>query len=89
MNWNKVIIVVAFVIVPAIDAIAASNNLPTFDSQAAAQRHCPSDIVVWANTATDIYHFSGTRWYGRTRNGAFVCQKEAQEAGMKPARNSQ
>jgi hypothetical protein len=24
---------------------------------------------VWVNTATGIYHYPGTRWYGKTQSG--------------------
>jgi hypothetical protein len=27
---------------------------------------------VWVNTATGIYHYSGTRWYGKTKQGKFM-----------------
>lgn len=89
MNWAKVLVIIALLIVPTFGAIAASNNLPTFSTEAQAQQHCLGDTVVWANTSSGIYHLQGTRWYGRTKSGAFVCEKEADGAGMRPARNSQ
>jgi len=54
-----------------------------------AQRHCPNDVVVWLNIPTHIYHMPGTRWYGMTKNGAFVCEKAADRAGDRPALNGQ
>ena len=48
-----------------------------FDTEAAAQSHCPSDTVVWLNTKTGIWHEKGMRWYGNTKQGAYVCRKEA------------
>jgi hypothetical protein len=32
---------------------------------------------VWANTATGIYHYAGTRWYGKTKQGKFMREKDA------------
>ncbi len=46
-----------------------------------AQQHCSNDSVVWLNLPTGIFHFRGSRWYGATRHGAFVCEKEAVMAG--------
>jgi hypothetical protein len=54
-----------------------------------AQAHCKRDTVVWLNLPTGIYHFQGTRWYGNTKSGAFVCEHEADKAGDRPARNGQ
>lgn len=62
---------------------------PTFATEQAAQVHCPRDVVVWLNLPTGIYHFKGQRWYGRTKNGAFVCQQEADKAGDRGTRNGQ
>jgi hypothetical protein len=60
-----------------------------FPSEQQAQRHCPTDTVVWLNRPTGIYHFKGERWYGRTRSGAYVCEKEADQAGDRATRNGQ
>ena len=54
--------------------------LEQFQSEAAAQAHCPSDVVVWLNLPTMIYHYKGQRWYGRTKHGTYVCEKEAEAA---------
>ncbi len=62
-------------------ALAESAEL--FATEMAARKHCPADVVVWVNTATGIYHLKGMRWYGNTQNGAYVCQKEAHQAGYR------
>ena len=67
----------------------ASVGQALYASASEAAKQCPSDIVVWVNTPTRIYHYPGTRWYGRTKQGAFVCEKEAKKAGMRPALNGQ
>lgn len=66
-----------------------SATLAQFDTEAAAQAHCPSDQVVWLNTNSGIYHEKGMRWYGRTKHGAYVCRKEADAAGDRDTRNGQ
>lgn len=67
----------------------ATTDIPMFDSEAAAQAHCPADTVVWLNTKSGIYHEKGMRWYGRTKHGAYVCKKEADAAGYRDTRNNQ
>ena len=37
--------------------------------------------LVWVNTATGIYHCSGTRWYGKTKQGEFMSEAEARAKG--------
>lgn len=73
------------------EAIAQSPTAPlaTFPSEQQAQDHCPSDAVVWVNLPTGIYHFKGERWYGNTKSGAYVCQREADHAGDRATRNGQ
>lgn len=40
---------------------------------------------VWVNTNSGVYHRPGTRWYGKTKEGAFMTQREAREKGFRPA----
>ena len=42
-------------------------------------------VKVWVNTSSGVYHCQGTRWYGNTKQGEFMTQKKAQEAGNRPA----
>jgi hypothetical protein len=39
---------------------------------------------VWVNTESGVYHKSG-RWYGKTKQGKFMTESEAQAAGYKAA----
>ena len=55
----------------------AGEGLTLYKSEQAAQQHCPNDLVVWLNTASGIWHQPDGRWYGRTKQGAFVCRNEA------------
>ncbi|HEY0614697.1 MAG TPA: hypothetical protein VGC96_08650 [Candidatus Elarobacter sp.] len=60
---------------------------PGFDTESAAQAHCPSDTVVWLNTKTHVYHEKGMLYYGHTKAGAYVCRKEADSAGDHETKN--
>jgi hypothetical protein len=48
-----------------------------FADEASAKARCPSDTVVWVNLPSKVYHFAGTRSYGTTKRGAYMCEKEA------------
>jgi hypothetical protein len=73
----------------ALARTAASTSLAMFDTEAAAQAHCPRDVVVWLNIPSGIWHEKGMRWYGNTKHGAYVCRKEAKAAGDRDTRNGQ
>jgi hypothetical protein len=76
-------------------AIAQSANVaqaslpPLFSAEDAAQAHCPRDVVVWLNIPSGIYHYKGERWYGRTKHGAYACEREAIKAGDRASENGQ
>jgi hypothetical protein len=44
-----------------------------------------SGVKVWVNTNSGTYHCPGTRWYGKTQEGQYMMQKEAQDKGFHPA----
>ncbi len=64
-----------------------SPSSTRFTTEAAAKTHCPDDTVVWvASSRARVYHLSGDRTYGRSTRGAYMCQKDAQSAGMRQSR---
>jgi hypothetical protein len=71
--------------------LPAYANIPAqhFYSEQEAKQHCPSDTVVWVNLTTKVYHVKGERWYGATKDGAYVCRKEADAEGDRMTRNGQ
>ncbi|MBI2816105.1 MAG: hypothetical protein HYX72_04110 [Acidobacteria bacterium] len=54
-------------------------------SAAAQQTAGNPDVKVWVNTNSGIYHCPGTRWYGNTKSGKYMSQKDAQASGYRPA----
>jgi hypothetical protein len=60
-----------------------------YQSQNSAERACPNDTIVWLNTRSDVYHFQGERWYNNTEEGAFVCEKDADNNGDRATKNGE
>jgi hypothetical protein len=58
-----------------------------FASEALAKAHCARDTVVWANLGSRIYHFSESRDFGNTKEGAYMCEKDAVGQGIRGAKN--
>jgi hypothetical protein len=54
-----------------------------FSSEAEAKGRCLGGAVVWVNTKgkSHTYHYSGSRWYGTTKQGAYMCEADAGAAG--------
>jgi hypothetical protein len=64
---------------------ASPTGLGQFGTEVAARAHCPTDTVVWANLESKIYHFNGSRDYGHTKRGAYMCERET--TGFRAAKN--
>lgn len=47
----------------------------------------PSPGMVWVNTTSKVFHKPGSRWYGRTREGKWMTEADAQKAGYKAGKN--
>jgi predicted Ser/Thr protein kinase len=46
----------------------------------------PGEARVWVNLPTRKYHCSDSPWYGHTKLGEYLTQKQAEEKGYSPAR---
>jgi len=68
-------------------ATTAATGANEFPQEALAKAHCPTDTVVWANLKSKIYHFGGTKSYGTTEEGAYMCEKDALGQGVRAAKN--
>jgi hypothetical protein len=62
-------------------AAAAPTGAGEFASEGEAKGRCPSDTVVWVNNKSKVYHYSGDRYFGTTKHGAYMCEADAKSAG--------
>lgn len=62
---------------PSVPRDNATLEAGEFADEASAKARCPSDTVVWVNLPSKVYHFAGTRSYGTTKRGAYMCEKDA------------
>lgn len=76
---------------PAMESTTFPTGKPAGEKQyaveAQAKASCPSATVVWANLDSKIYHFVGHNDYGKTKRGAYMCEKDADAQGMRAAKN--
>ena len=64
---------------------SASTSSASKDEEV-APRTPPAKGMVWVNTATKVYHFEGDRWYGKTKEGKFMTEADAQKAGYRASK---
>lgn len=68
-------------------AAKLSKNLE-FNALATAAAHCPDDTVVWSSLSkSHSFHLSTSKHFGKTKRGAYVCEKDALAAGFHQAKN--
>lgn len=51
-----------------------------------SELHCGSQAPVWVNERTKIYHLQGDPYYGRTKLGGYLCERDAVHAGYRPSK---
>lgn len=74
---------------PAPKKVRAAPALKTgqFANKSEAKASCPGDTVVWVNIGTKVYHHAGAASYGKTKRGAYMCEKNTAAAGFRAAKN--
>lgn len=62
---------------PSSTKVSATLEAGQFADEASAKARCSTDTVVWVNLPSKVYHFAGTKSYGTTKRGAYMCEREA------------
>jgi ferredoxin len=67
---------------------AKSTAIPegAYATEADAKAKCPTDTIVWANLKSKVWHYAGTADYGKTKKGAYMCEKQASTSGFRAAK---
>jgi hypothetical protein len=77
---------IAMILVVSLAALAtaapAAARVHRFKTEAAAQKHCPKDEIVWGSSR-GTYYPKESHLYGKSRGGAYVCAREAYAAGWR------
>ncbi len=63
-------------------AAHAAGKLTGYASEAAAKTACAGDSVVWHARRSKVFHLPTSRYFGKTKHGAYVCQKAALADGL-------
>ncbi|MDE1161050.1 MAG: DUF3761 domain-containing protein [Acidobacteriaceae bacterium] len=64
-----------------------TSNVPDTKLPTTSSRSNAGPGMVWVNTATKVYHCSGTRFYGTTKKGAYMSEADAKTKGFHPDAN--
>ena len=82
MSRFSVLLLAAFVLLCFIrDSKAVPLTLYRYEAQ--AQRHCPTDAVVWLDFQKRRYYLKGQKRYALGYSGSFACRNEARDSGYR------
>jgi len=85
MNRIRTSLALVFVLLSLIACGSSSQAVVNREPPVTAQSAGNPTVKVWVNTNSGVYHCPGTRWYGKTKSGQFMTQREAQSKGYRPA----
>jgi hypothetical protein len=85
MNRPRTTFALVLVLLSLIACGSSSQAVVNRDAPIPTQSAGNPTVKVWVNTNSGVYHCPNTRWYGKTKSGQFMTQREAQAKGYRPA----
>lgn len=73
---------------PSASAPAPVKSSPTHAARTeTAQAPGGGAGMVWVNSASNVYHCEGSKYYGKTKAGSYMTEAEAKAKGARPDHN--
>jgi len=66
---------------------AKTAGLVTYKTEAEAKTGCAGDVVVWHARGSKVFHGAKSKYFGKTKHGAFACEKAAVAKGLHAAKS--
>ncbi len=65
----------------------SKGHLTGYKSETEAKAACGMGGVAWHATGSKAFHVAGSKYFGKTKHGAYVCEKSALSDGLHKAKN--
>ena len=85
MDRPQITLALVLVLLSLVACGPSTRAVVNRETEVATQSAGNQNVKVWVNTNSGVYHCQGTRWYGKTKSGQFMTQREAQAKGYRPA----
>jgi hypothetical protein len=85
MNRLRTILALFVVFLSLISSGSSPSVIANPYTAATTQSTSSANVIVWVNTNSGVYHCPNTRWYGKTKSGRYMKQRDAQSKGYRPA----
>ena len=80
---KRVLIILVLALAPL--AMAQQKKVSPSPSPSPSPSRGIPTIRVWVDTGYGFYHCPNTKLYGKTKQGVYMTQKQAQDRGYRPA----